>query len=192
MVPPNFDRYLEPFAGSACLFFALRPSEAVLGDLNSDLIETYAVVRDRPAALWGALSKLPDTPSFYYELRDHFRSDASQLQRVARFIYLNRFCFNAVYRTNRAGRFNVPRGRSTGSLPSEREFLACAEVLGSATLFSGDFATLLADARPRDFVYLDPPYFREGRRVYGEYGYGTFSDRDLPRLLDVLTGLDDR
>jgi DNA adenine methylase len=100
-------------------------------------------------------------------------------------------CFNGVYRTNRLGEFNVPRGSRTGGIPDEATFYRCSVALRAADLRVGDFDSCLVDAGPKDFVYLDPPYSASDRSRYGEYGYGSFSETDAPRLLDCLRRLDD-
>ena len=184
--PRDFARYVEPFAGSACLFFALQPTRAILGDTNEELIRTYAVVRNRPAALANEFFAIPKTRAEYYRQRSLTVSDLSPTRRAARFLYLNRHCFNGVYRVNRAGDFNVPMGTKTGVPPSVAEFRACATALRRAELVAGDFEKCLARCRKGDFVYLDPPYTAVTRKTYGEYGYGCFSNDDLPRLVAAL------
>lgn len=109
--PDDFGAYIEPFAGSACLFFALQPERAVLGDFNTALIGAYRVIATAPRAVARALSAMPTDPAFYYELRSRDAALLSRVERAARFIYLNRFSFNGVYRTNLQGGFNVPRGQ---------------------------------------------------------------------------------
>jgi DNA adenine methylase len=107
-------------------------------------------------------------------------------------VYLNRFSFNGVYRTNRKGLFNVPRGKKTGPLPTMESLVAVANVLGHATFVCGDFEKTLDLAKGGDFVYMDPPYRLDETRMRGEYGYGAFSSCDLDRLADALVTLDRR
>lgn len=187
----RFERYVEPFAGSACLFFALQPKSAILGDFNNHLIQTYKTVRDHPETVGRKVNDMPPTKKFYYELRsrqpDSFRNP---VDRAARFIYLNRFCFNGVYRTNRRGEFNVPRGVRTGRIPPLADFLRWAEALKSTRLVTGDFEQCLVKVRHGDFVYLDPPYTKDGIKYSGEYGYGSFGETDLTRLRDWLHRID--
>ena len=104
----GFDRYIEPFMGSACLFFDLQPKDAVLGDINNDLIRTFLAVRDHPRAVANRLTKIPLGKRSYYAIRKQRLSDLDPVEAAARFIFLNRYCFNGLYRTNEAGRFNVP------------------------------------------------------------------------------------
>jgi DNA adenine methylase len=135
---------------------------------------------------------MPVTKTFYYQLRSANATRLPVTQRTARFIYLNRFCFNGVYRTNKQGRFNVPRGIRTGTLPGRNELLAWAETLSRARFKAGDFRACLDNAGAGDFVYLDPPYSKPGIRNRGEYGYDSFSELDIPRLAQCLTDLDDK
>lgn len=190
--PNQYGAYIEPFAGSACLFFALQPERAVIGDFNADLIVTYQVIAEAPSAVAKALSRMPKDQDFYYELRARDITRLSRVAQAARFVYLNRFSFNGVYRTNRKGQFNVPRGTKTGALPTTESLVAAAKALGSATIVCGDFEKTVDHARRGDFVYMDPPYRQDESRMRGEYGYGAFSSCDLDRLADVLVTLDRR
>lgn len=190
--PSSFGTYIEPFVGSACLYFALSPDRAILGDYNSQLMAAWRTVRDRPREVAVAVSSLPATPENYYSIRDD-DSNRDEFHQAVRFIYLNRHCFNGVYRTNRQGRFNVPMGRKTGQVPSPESFEACAKALRRADLITGDYLETLQAAQPGDFVYLDPPYANDARRGHGEYGYGCFSEAsETPRMRDLLGDLDSR
>ena len=188
--PVQFVRYVEPFAGSACLFFALRPQTAILNDLNRELVDFYRMLRAHPRLIAKRTLSLPDTAEFYYELRQTSAESLPAIDRAARFLYLNRHCFNGVYRTNRLGVFNVPRGIHTGSIPSETDLYRCSLLLRNALLSAGDFEAVLQDVGPGDFVYLDPPYTAIDRKAYGEYGYGSFSEVDQERLLHALRRAD--
>jgi DNA adenine methylase len=190
-VVPSFSRYVEPFAGSACLFFRLKPAHAILSDTNVDLINSYRMVREWPCEVAGRLRKMPESSSFYYHLRGRDQDAMSDIERAVRFIYLNRHCFNGVYRTNRKGQFNVPRGTKTGQMPSEADLIACSTCLKNTELSSGDFSVTIQMVRKGDFVYLDPPYVSKKRPTYGEYGYGSFGDQDLDRLCTALKSIDD-
>jgi DNA adenine methylase len=189
-VPSESKRYIEPFAGSACLFFALRPASAVLGDLNEQLIETYSVVRHHPRKVARALGQWKNTKRLYYQLRRTSPNDLDSIERAARFIYLNRYCFNGVYRTNRQGDFNVPRGSRTGHVPSEQMLYRCSIALRNTTFCAGDFEACLRTVRQDDFVYLDPPYAQTDRPTHGEYGYDGFGRSDIDRLVDCLKRID--
>jgi DNA adenine methylase len=187
-VPKNFTRYVEPFVGSACLFFALQPPSAILSDINPHLIDTYSTIREHPIAVSNRVRKLKLAD--YYRIRDLRPDELTSIDRATRFVYLNRHCFNGVYRTNRAGWFNVPMGNKTGGLPDRCEFVACSNALRGVSLIAGDFANTVFALRKGDFVYLDPPYANSQRPESGEYGYGTFRKGDHNRLLRFLSDMD--
>jgi DNA adenine methylase len=191
-VPCEIETYYEPFAGSACLFFALKPRSAVLSDINEELIRAYRVVKARPRRLWETIARMSTATEYYYYLRSLQPSRLDEMARAARFIYLSRFCFNGVFRTNKAGKFNVPRGRKTGDIPAEIEFRRCSQALRGATLVCGDFEQAVSTASMGDFVYLDPPYAKRRGRHRGEYGYNGFALTDVPRLARLLDALDKR
>jgi DNA adenine methylase len=189
--PLEGSRYVEPFAGSACLFFALAPSKALLGDINKDLIGTYLEVKHRPERLADVLLPLRRSKRTYLRLREMEVETLDATSRAARFIYLNRYCFNGLYRTNRDGKFNVPYGATgTGSLPSKEHLLRCSRALRRAQLKSCDFDCLLDGVGSGDFVYLDPPFSVSERRVFNEYQAEIFSNKDVQRLRQTVERLD--
>jgi DNA adenine methylase len=189
----GFNRYIEPFAGSASLFFTIEPKKAILGDLNSDLIETLRVVKNFPRDLWKLLHAFKLGKATYYAIRQQDPDQLPLLERAARFIYLNRFCFNGLYRTNQRGAFNVPfGGKKTGDLPSIDILERCSELLKNASLVHGDFETVLRQTRHGDFVYMDPPYRVKAKRVFREYHPDSFNEPDLKRLKRWMSLLDKR
>ena len=190
-VHPEFDRYVEPFAGSACLFFELKPSKAVLSDINEDLISTYLQVRDSTAAVARALMRIPTTSRSYYAIRAQDTSSLTPIQRAARFIFLNRFCFNGLYRTNLNGKFNVPfGGKRCGLVPSLEKLRECAKALRHASIFARPFEETLELVRVGDFVYLDPPYCIKSRRVFNAYSNASFGPDQLLTLKHHLHRVD--
>lgn len=188
---PHYNRYLEPFAGSACLFFSLNASKAILGDLNGELISTYLEVKYRVDPLLDQLSKLHRNRREYKKLRSLKPSAMNSCARAARFIYLNRYCFNGLYRTNLRGEFNVPYGgEKSGSLPSVDHLRECSKRLMKTRLVAGDFERVLVHARKGDFVYMDPPFAVRARRVFNEYHPDSFGDDDINRLRMWMEKLD--
>ncbi len=177
-------RYIEPFAGSACLFFAIKPPKAILGDLNPELIATYIEVKYRIEAVLRELKRLkPEDKEEYNRLRAIDTSTLSPPARSARFIYLNRFCFNGIYRTNLLGQFNVPySGVRCGSVPADDVFEKCSNRLRHARFIRGDFENVLQHAVKGDLVYMDPPFAVRARRVFREYDPSTFTHEDISRL----------
>lgn len=189
---PQHKRYIEPFAGSACLYFAIKPPRAILGDLNSELIATYVEVKYRVDAVLRELKSLrPASKREYKRLRRIDLETLAPAARAARFIYLNRFCFNGIYRTNLVGQFNVPySGDRCGNLPQEDTFKKCSRRLRPARFMSGDFEKVLKNAKKGDFVYMDPPFAVRARRIFREYDPGTFTHKDIPRLRAQMERLD--
>ncbi len=171
---PDHERYVEPFAGSACLFFELEPNAAVLGDSNKELIEVYRVVRDEPERLYRRLCHIRRDLPTYRHWRELNPKSLDRQTRALRFLYLNRNCFNGIYRTNLAGEFNVPMGKRPGGYFSEEDLLHCSKLLQRTGLVAGDFTKTLERVRAGDFVYLDPPYAVTSRRIFREYGKTTF------------------
>lgn len=187
--PVGYLRYVEPFAGSAALFFYLEPRHALLGDLNRELIGSLKTIRWRPQAVHSVLTGWERSRKAYYDLRSQDPSSMDCCTRAARFLYLNRLCFNGLYRTNHRGEFNVPYGGDrSGALPTLEALCDAARLLRQAELFEGDFSATLDSVRPGDFVYLDPPYVSDESRIFAEYGPSVFSTGDLGRLKMVIEG----
>jgi len=187
----DFKRYVEPFMGSACLFFSLRPKKAILGDINADLVRTFLAVRDHPQAVANRLGKIPPGKRSFYSIRKVKHMDLDAIDSAAYFIFLNRFCFNGLYRTNNAGHFNVPYGAAgAGQLPTAAELRGVARALGVCTVKNADFSVVLKETKRGDFVYLDPPYAVGNRRLFRQYGPSSFGLGDLQRLADSLKSMD--
>ncbi|MFZ1934766.1 MAG: Dam family site-specific DNA-(adenine-N6)-methyltransferase [Thermoguttaceae bacterium] len=189
----NHVRYVEPFAGSACLFFAIQPTTALLADKNSQLIEAYEIIRESPEDVYDRVACLPRTERVYYAQRSRDPQHLTPIDRAIRFVYLNRNCFNGIYRTNGQGMFNVPFATSrAGAFVSRGEFVAAAQALNHAVLRPWDFGKTLRYVTKGDFVYLDPPYAVTSRRVFKEYGATPFCVSDLSRLAEHLKKINAR
>lgn len=190
---PTYARYVEPFAGSCSLFFALAPREAILADKNAELIETYSTVREEAGDIYDRVAAIPRTQDVYYHLRGQCPATLTRTERAIRFIYLNRNCFNGIFRTNSRGDFNVPFASSrVGAFVTRDEFVAAATALCRAKLYATDFGSTLRHVRADDFVYLDPPYVVQSRRVFREYGARVFGPKDIERLRRHLCRIDSR
>lgn len=189
----NCHRYIEPFAGSAQLFFKTNAETAILNDINSELINTYQVIQNNPAELYTLIKTYNRDKEFYYFLRSQSPITLTNLERAARFLYLNKFCFNGLYRTNLKGDFNVPYSEtSTGNLPSLEDLLNCSKQLNSVVFLNEDFEKVIRNyATPDDFVYLDPPYAVANKKIFYQYDPCTFGLKDLERLKALLVYLDD-
>lgn len=166
-MPERIGRYYEPFAGGAALFFRVAPERAVLADSNADLIGLYSAISRNVAAVIKKLEQhrelhARDSTKHYYDVRERWNDRElawSTADRAATFIYLNKTCFNGLWRVNRAGDFNVPIGRYTDPPICVPEALRAAHtVLSRAELRCCDYRTAVEDASRGDFVYFDPPY----------------------------------
>ena len=198
-----FGRYHEPFAGAGAVFFALAEAGrmhrgAALSDANSELIECYGAVRDVPGELIARLQVLSDgylgadetgRPAFYYEQRATVPDEP--VQRAARFIFLNKTCYNGLYRVNSRGGFNVPHGRYLHPRILDEEGLRAASVaLAGIDLRAGDFEKTCQAADPGDFAYLDPPYQPlSATSSFTSYTSGDFGPDEQERLRDAFDEL---
>jgi DNA adenine methylase len=185
-------RYIEPFAGSAANFFHIEPAVAVLSDVNAEVVGFYRAVQRHAADVFSLAATWSIDAATYYRLREELKVEKDDVRRAATFFYLNRTCFNGIFRTNRRGEFNVPfSGVKTGAFPSWDEFQHAVQALDRAEIALCDFETLITrEVAEGDFVYLDPPYAVENRRVFVQYNAQTFGTEDLQRLSDLLHCID--
>lgn len=203
---PHFPgKYIEPFLGSGAVFFYLQRSQprsfsAVLGDTNLQLIRTFVAVREHPEIVASRLQELQvgyeaasDKSEYYQLIR---RSFNSRLPRVdaAEFIFLNKTCWNGLYRVNLDGKFNVPFGnpKSPKVVPSREEILNASAALAQATLQATAWENTIASSDPGDLVFLDPPYYSDIKIDSVKYGKRMFTLRDHHNLADYLRALDRR
>lgn len=175
-------RYVEPFAGSACLFFNVAPKEALLADINLELITTYKQIKKDWEGVLVLLKKMDQSKRSYYLQRaiDPKKID-NPLARAAHFIYLNRFCFNGLYRTNQSGQFNVPYGKP-GTIPSKLVFSRSSKLLKGANLLTADFEKTLCLVRKGDFVYMDPPFSVHNKNIFTDYDSSKFDAEKIKQL----------
>ena len=186
----EYDRYVDPFVGAGSIYFTLvRSPAAILSDVNKDLISFYRYLQQSPDELWSRLSTFPlrFSTDFYVETRKKFNSLPEGLNRAATFFFLNRTCFNGIYRTNRRGEFNVPVGRKLFSFPRLEAFRHLSKCLQTAELLDCDFVETARYAKRGALYYLDPPY-TETRRgsSYNRYSWPPFRRTDLERLRDFV------
>ena len=186
--PSAFHRYVEPFCGSLCLFVALKPDHALVGDINEELVHFYETVKRRARRVATIAHDLSDDEETYYSLRATPSAKLGVDRRAARFLYLNRYCFNGVWRTNRRGEFNVARGTHMGAIPPIEEIVAFGSLMRRVEVRRSDFGEVMADCGAGDFAYLDPPYAGREVRDRGEYGIGAFKEADLERLVESVRG----
>lgn len=161
-VPAHYGTYYEPMLGGGALFFATRPQNAHISDLNIELINTYDQVKRDPDGLINSLSTQLLTKEFYYERRALDRDEGFQamteIDRAIRFIYLNKMCYNGLYRVNKSGQFNVPFGSGAKKIYDAENIRECSQILQGTTMIAADYQHIEERVRPGDFVYFDPPY----------------------------------
>ena len=187
IIGPIEGRYIEPFLGSAAIFFSIKPDIALLSDCNSELVATYRALQIQHAAVERHLiehQKL-HCKDYYYHVRENI--PAGFAEKAARFIYLNRTCWNGLYRVNLRGEFNVPIGTKTTVVLDSDNFSETASTLQSATLKVSDFEHAISIAGSGDVVFCDPPYtVRHKNNGFVKYNEDLFTWSDQIRLRDVL------
>jgi DNA adenine methylase len=200
------NRYFEPFLGGGAVLFAMPQSVFVgdrrhndiesiyVNDANAELINTYEVLKSRPATLVSELSKLAIdiSESGFYVVRGS--KPKNDVRRAARFIYLNRLCFNGLHRVNSNGEFNVPYGRLKNPTVCDTDLLfAVSEMLQAVVISNGGFAECVKSARRGDLVYFDPPYVPLSPTAsFSRYSTDDFGEVDHRELADVITNLTKR
>lgn len=192
--------YYEPFIGGGALFFDLQPKCAIINDCNEELINVYKVIRDNPDELIEDLRKHKNTAEYFYEIRSMDRQpffcNLSKIERASRIIYLNKTCYNGLYRVNNAGEFNSPFGKyKNPNIINEPVIKAVSKYLKSAKvqIFNADYQEILKDIPTNSFVYLDPPYhpISESSNFTG-YVQGGWNEKDQLRLRDVCNILNSK
>lgn len=193
-VPLKYNVYFEPFIGGGAFYFAIAPKKAVIADINDDLINVYEIVRDYPEELMESLSKYINDKDFYYEVRSQDQNKLSEIERAARLVYLNRTCFNGLYRVNKKGQFNVPFANyKNPNIVQNEKILSASEVLRDTEIYHSGFEKVLVDAKKGDFIYLDPPYYPKD--VYSDfkrYNKEQFHQNDHERLAELYNELTQR
>jgi len=186
-------RYIEPFVGSGAVFFFLQPESALLADTNVLLVETYMAVRDEPEKVYDRLRKHQRRHSSEYYYRVRSSQPRTRAARAARLIYLNRTCFNGLYRVNLRGEFNVPIGSKQSVLYPDDDFEAWALALSGTVVTAQDFEATINSAQFSDFLYVDPPYtVKHNMNNFVKYNEHIFSWSDQERLARCLTAAADR
>lgn len=185
--PTKYDAYIEPFLGGGAVFFGLNPAYGVLSDSNSELIHCYQQIKRSPAEVLQALSahQKMHSDEYYYKVRAD--RPLSDIEKCARFIYLNRTCWNGLYRVNKEGVFNVPKGTKNAVLISSDDFYAVADRLKSFELLHMDFEPVVDCAGKGDLLFVDPPYtIKHNYNGFIKYNQQLFSWDDQIRLRDAL------
>jgi len=190
--PESIRHYYEPFIGSAAAFFHWQPCPATLSDRNEQLIEVYQTVQQDVTAVIAALQPHHNDSDYFYALRAQDPEVLSPAQRAARLIYLNKTCYNGLYRENSRGEFNVPFGRYKRPKICDVDRLwAASTALQGVELVAADFAWVLATAVAGDFLYFDPPYApltaTSSFTSYHKHGFDAADQRRLAQTIDELT-----
>ncbi|MFB5630732.1 MAG: DNA adenine methylase [Nitrosopumilaceae archaeon] len=199
-LPEKFSSYFEPFLGGGALLFHLlsknKNLKGYVSDLNSDLILSYITIRDNLESLLKSLQKHSDnyfssSKSYYYSVRES--NPKSQIEKVSRLLFLNRTCFNGLYRVNSKGKFNVPLGRySHPNIIQEENLTSVNHFLNKSKIMikCQDFSSTVEKAKKGDFVYFDPPYQPISKTAnFTSYTNGNFGINDLKRLAKVSNEL---
>ena len=201
--PTKFGTYLEPFLGGGAVMFDLLTKERNLkcnvSDLNSDLVLAYVTIRDRLEKLIESLENHSknyhkDSTGYYYEVRN--QEPKNQIEKVSRLLFLNKTCFNGLYRVNSKGKFNVPLGRYTNpNIVNKENLQAVSKTLqsGKIKISCRDFSSIIKDAKKGDFVYFDPPYQPVSDTAnFTSYTHRDFTEDDLERLADLANQLNSK
>lgn len=200
-IPKQFDTYYEPFVGGGAVLFDLQPKKAVINDINSDLINTYKIIKNHVDELINDLEKHNNTSEYFYSIRDLDRDKEkyeklSDIEKASRIIYLNKTCYNGLFRVNSQGQFNVPYGNyKKPNIVNEVVLRAVSHYLNNneIKILNMDFADAVADAKKNDFIYFDSPYDPvSDTSSFTGYTLDGFSRDDQIRLRDVFVELDKR
>jgi DNA adenine methylase len=193
-LPPSYNRYIEPFVGGGALLFEVLPYKAIINDINTELINAYTVIKDDIDALIEDLKKHKNEEEYYYKIRSLDTEKLSAVERASRFIYLNKTCFNGLYRENSKGKFNVPFGKyKNPKILDEENLRAVSEYLNTAeiSILNLDYKEVCKLAKKGDFVYLDPPYYPISKSSsFTKYHKLDFTERDQMELTEVFRELD--
>ncbi len=197
-IPKQFSTYLEPFLGGGAVYFYLLPETAVLIDNNAELINCYRVIKNQVEELIDSLKKHRNKKDYFYQLRNVDRNPEefsrwSDVEKASRTIFLNRCCFNGLYRVNSKGQFNVPFGKyKNPKFCDEPNLRAVNKVLKGVRIIKGGFETCLDFAKHGDFLYMDPPYQPLSKTAnftgYTKDGFGEEAQRRLHEVYQKLDG----
>lgn len=185
-LPYNYKKYIDPFVGGGALFFYLEPKQAIINDVNAELVTTYKAIKNQ----WQKVEqKLREharhhDEAYYYRIRG--MRPRKEYSIAARMIYLNRTCFNGIYRVNQKGRFNVPIGSPHSVIMNSDRFEERARILQGTTINEGDFELTIDQATEGDFLFCDPPYAVLEETRFVSYTRDEFNWNDQKRLRDAL------
>ena len=186
--------YIEPFIGAGSLFFYLKPISAFISDANSHLINFYKQIRDFPEEVFNLLYEHAKNngKEYYYQIREEYNLSGFTIEQAARFIYLNRTCFNGIFRVNKKGFFNVPYGKKEPpALPTKQNLYLASKILEKSKIEALDYKLALKEARKNNFIYLDPPYPPlNGTSFFTHYTSDRFCENDQITLASMVDEID--
>ena len=198
-MPEHYKRYYEPFVGGGAVVLELLPKDALINDINRELIHTYRQIQNDPEGFLAAVERLDeamweDGKAYYYAMRETYNRKLTEgeldEELAALFVFLNKHCFNGLYRVNAKGLFNVPYNNSRQKSCSRENILAVAQYLKTVELVNGDFEEACQTAGEGDFVFIDSPYAPLNPVSFESYtkeGFDIESHKRLARLFDDLT-----
>ena len=191
---PEVNTYFEPFVGGGAVFFDLLPQKAKLSDMNMELIITYNVIKNNVEELILDLQKHPVNKDYFLDIRAKKLEELSEIEIASRFIYLNRTCFNGMYRVNSKGQFNVPFGRYKNPLICDDINLRrVSSALQNTRITHQDYKQILSEAKKGDFLYLDPPYYPVSKTSsFTSYTAQSFLEKEQIELRDTIKELSKR
>lgn len=185
--PCHYERYFEPFVGSGAVFFALNPVQPILSDINKDLINVYVQMRDFPDLMVQEMleHQKHHSKDYYYDMRAMRLDDP--IKQASKFLYLNRTCFNGMYRENLTGQFNVPIGTKSNCIFDIEKFPQYSKRLRSATILNSDFREIINKTKKNDLLFVDPPYtVKKNQNGFIKYNSRLFSWEDQKDLFKCL------
>lgn len=186
--PAQFNRYHEPFVGGGAVFFNLHPKQATLSDVNPDLVGAYQAIRDDVDGVIEALQAHRSEEAYFYSVREQQVEMLSTTEAAARIIFLNRTCFNGLYRVNRKGKFNVPFGRySNPTICNEQNLRRVSDALKDVRIKHQSVREMGRQVRRGDLVYFDPPYDPISKTAsFTAYAKGGFGDAEQEQLAEMF------
>lgn len=198
-MPQKYNKYYEPFVGGGAVVFDLLPERAIINDINKALINTYRQICNESEAFIDAVNRLDremweDGKEYYYSLRERYNDklmrEEFDMELAALFVFINKHCFNGLYRVNGKGLFNVPYNKSRNQSIEEASIRATSEYLKNIIIMDGDFQNACEEAKEHDFVFIDSPYAPLNPTSFESYtkeGFDMESHKRLADLYDELT-----
>lgn len=198
-MPEKYNNYYEPFVGGGAVIFELLPANALINDINRALINAYKQIRNEPEAFLTTVNRLDaemweDGKEYYYSLREHYNDKLMKaeydVELAALFVFINKHCFNGLYRVNGKGLFNVPYNNSRGTSADEKIIMGISKYLQGVIVIDGDFEEACENAKKGDFVFIDSPYAPLNPTSFESYtkeGFDIESHNRLAKIYDELT-----